>query len=116
MNLIDNLVVNDLIISFYSGMNIDLLKKHPKDGSGGKIVCFIDSWKSCVKSWERESKIKSVIQNTNQKKFKFSDIENDFIEIYQIEETSVDVLLKIIKEKLKRDENISHWFSVSSET
>lgn len=104
---------NGMKISFYSGMNIDVLKNHPKDGSSGWIICFIDNWKSCVQSWERESKIESVLNDKTQQKFKSSDIENNFIAIYQVEGTSIEVLLKLVKDKIKRGDLLNnHWLSV----
>jgi hypothetical protein len=73
---------------------------HPKDGSNGFIFCFIDSWIKEVNSWERDSKIDSVLTNELFKKFNNQDIENNYVAIYQLVGMELNTLFQIIKEKV----------------
>jgi hypothetical protein len=100
MTLIETIFVDDKEVSFYNGIDFDIIINHPKDGSNGFIFCFIDSWVKSVKSWERESKIDSVLTNELVKKFNNQDIENNYVAIYQLDGTEPGVLFQIIKEKV----------------
>lgn len=100
MNLIEKINVDGVDVSFYDGLDIDFVKKHPKDGSKGFLFCFIDSWFHTVKSHERESKVNAVLQNKSHKKFDSKTLENDFLAIYQLDGTEPGVIYKIVKEKV----------------
>jgi hypothetical protein len=100
MTLIEKIMVNKSSVSFYNGIDFDLIMKHAKDGTDGFIFCFIKNWADEVKSWERNCKINSVLTNEFIKKFKSKDIENDFVSIYQLDGIEIKVLLEIIKEKI----------------
>lgn len=99
MILIETILVDNIKASFYDGIDFDIIINHPKDGSNGFIFCFIDNWVKEVKSWERNSKINSVLTNEIVKKFNNQDIENNYIAIYQLDGTEPGVLFQIIKEK-----------------
>lgn len=100
MTLIETIHVDNKKVSFYNGIDFNTIIDHPKDGSNGFIFCFIDSWVKEVTSWERESKINSVLTDEVVKKFKSQDIENNYIAIYQLDGTEPGVLFQIIKEKV----------------
>jgi hypothetical protein len=111
MTLIEKIVSNDVDFNFYNGIDFNQLMNHPKDGSKGFIFCFIDNWVKEVKSWERNSKIDSVLKNELIKKFNIDQIENNYIAIYQLEGTKPGVLFNIIRDKIinKNFTNIKHW-------
>ena len=44
MILIDEIIVDNVNIKFYEGMDFDLLLNHSRDGSDGFVFCFIESW------------------------------------------------------------------------
>lgn len=100
MTLIEKMVINKIGVSFYNGIDFDVIMNHSKDGADGFIFCFIKNWTDEVKSWERNCKINSVLTNELIKKFKSKDIENDFVSIYQLDGIEIGVLLEIIKEKI----------------
>jgi hypothetical protein len=100
MTLIEEIPFQDNLIRFYSGIDFDRLIKHPKDGSDGFIFCFIKNWKNEVNSHNRNSKLKSIIEDINYEKFQWESINNDFISIYQTEGIGYDVVYRTIKNKI----------------
>ena len=100
MNLIEEITVDDKKVKFYEGIDFDIVMKHPKDGSSGFIFCFIENWVTEVKKWERNSKIKSVIDDHIFEKFKSKNIENNYVAIYQLEGVGFESLFKVIREKV----------------
>lgn len=100
MTLIETIIIDDKNVSFFDGMDLDIIMNHPKDGSKGFIFCFIDNWIKEVKAWERDSKIGSVLTNNLVKKFNSQDIENNYVAIYQLDGTEPGVLFQIIKDKV----------------
>lgn len=100
MTLIESIVVDSNLISFYDGIDIDLVINHPKDGSKGFIFCFIDNWSKEVKSWKRQTKIDSILMNKRHLEFEIEDLNNNYTIIYQLDEVKLEVLFKIIKDKV----------------
>jgi hypothetical protein len=117
MTLIEEIFVDDKKVEFYQGIDFDIVMNHPKDGSKGFIFCFIDNWITEVKKWERESRINSVIENSIPKKFRSTNIENGYVAIYQLEGVDIDVLHKIIREKVINKNFPEHpWIPISGIT
>ena len=100
MILIDEIIVDNVNIKFYEGMDFDLLLNHAKDGSNGFIFCFIESWVKESQSYNRNNKLKSVIDNTEYSEFDWEDISNDYISVYQTDGIGVDILYQAIREKV----------------
>ena len=100
MTLIEKIMVDDKVVSFYNGIDFKILKNHPKDGSEGFIFCFIDNFVKEVTSYNRQNKIDSVLINETTAEFNTKDIENNYIAIYQLQGTEKGVLFEIIKEKV----------------
>lgn len=100
MTLIEKIIIDDKEFSFYNGIDFNIIMNHSKDGSNGFIFCFIDSWIKEVNSWERDSKIDSVLTNEIFKKFNNQDIENNYVAIYQLAGMEPNTLFQIIKEKV----------------
>jgi len=114
MILIEEMFIDNIKVQFFNGIDFNIIMKHSKNGSDGFIFCFIDSWISEVKKWERESKIDSVIENIDFEKFKSQDIENNYVAIYQLDGIECDVLYKVIREKVINKNFPEHpWIPIS---
>jgi len=101
VNLISKQTINYIDISYYEGIDFDLINNHPKDGSKGIIVFFIDNWVKEVKKWKRENKINQIIND------KISDInidiiDNNYVSIYQTENIGIELLYETIKSKIEK--------------
>jgi hypothetical protein len=114
MTLIEKIIIDDKEFSFYNGIDFNIIMNHSKDGSNGFIFCFIDSWIKEVNSWERDSKIDSVLTNEIFKKFNNQDIENNYVAIYQLAGMEPNTLFQIIKEKVINKNFPEHpWIPIS---
>jgi hypothetical protein len=114
MNLIESIKINNENYRFYDGVDIDIIMKHPKDGSQGHIYCFFESFITEVKNWERASKINCVLLNEIPKKFNFDEIENDYVSLYQNCGVSTYELFKIVKNKIVKGQIINKdWIPIS---
>lgn len=115
MTLIEEIFVDGLSVSFFDGIDFDIVTNHPKDGSKGFIFCFIDNWVKEVKRWQRNSTINSVLDNNKTvNKFKSEDLENSYVAIYQLEGTEPGVLFEVIKEKVINKNFPEHpWIPIS---
>ena len=114
MNLIESIIVDGREFSFYNGIDFDIVMKHPDDGTNGFIFCFIENWIDEVKSWERESKLDSVLNNKLIEEFNSKKIENNYLAIYQLQGTEPGVLFEIIKEKVIKKNFPEHpWIPIS---
>jgi len=103
MILIDSVNKNGIDILFYNGIDIGKIINHPRDGSGGLIVCYIDGYVSKMKSIKRESKIDSILNDSKYETFDLSDMENDWVIIYDTSGIGTRSLHLLIKEKIVED-------------
>lgn len=101
MKLVDEIEINNFSIKFYFGMNIDIILKHPNDGSSGFIYCFIESFKEEMIRFKREIKIDDLFENkrVNIDNLSNFDINNSYVCIYQTGELQNETF-KIVKEIL----------------
>ena len=114
MNLIESIIVDGSVFSFYNGIDFDIVMNHPDDGSNGFIFCFIENWVDEVKIWERQSKLDSVLNNKLIEEFNSKKIENNYLAIYQLQGTEPGVLFEIIKEKVIKKNFTEHpWIPIS---
>lgn len=114
MITIEKIRVDEIDMIFYNGIDIDFAVNHPKDGSSGFIFFFIDNWVKEVKKWERDSKIDTVLVNSNFKKFDTKSLDNNYVSIYQLEGTEPGTLFEIIKDKVINKNFFDHrWISIS---
>lgn len=95
MNLISKSKIDNIIIKYYDGMDLNVVSKHPKDGSKGVLVCFIKNWKASV----RNNKIDNVL--TNEKIININDINNNNVIIYQVDNIPIIELYDVVKDKLE---------------
>lgn len=103
MNLIEEIYYDDTIFKFYNGVDFDILIEHRKDGHDGFIYCFIDNWVKEVKRYNRNNKLKSIIENTNYKDFEWESVNNNYICIYQTDGIGIDLLYKSIRDKIMQN-------------
>jgi hypothetical protein len=114
MTLIDEIVVMDTSVRFYDGINFDDVIKHPKDGSNGLIIFFINKWVDEVSLYNRDKKIDSIINNSEFRKFESQDIENSYVSIYQVDGVGIEEMYKTIRKKIE-NKNFPNqpWESIS---
>lgn len=103
MTLIEKVEYKGTDVSFYKGVNFDFLLNHPKDGTNGFIYCFMDSWVKEVQSYNRDNKLKSIIENKEYSDFEWESINNNYIAIYQADGVDIDLLYKSIRDKVLQD-------------
>jgi len=101
MTLIDEIVVMDIPVKFYEGINFDEAIKHSKDGLNGYIIFFINKWEDEVHLYNRDNKIDSIINNSEFREFKSEDIENKYVSIYQVDGVGVEEMYKTIRKKIE---------------
>ena len=101
MTLIDEIVVMDIPVKFYEGINFDEVIKHSKDGSNGFIIFFIKRWTDEVHLYNRDKKIESIINNSEFKEFESEDIENSYVSIYQVDGVGIEEMYKTIRKKIE---------------
>lgn len=102
MILIDEIIVDNVNIKFYEGMDFDLLLNHAKDGSNGFIFCFINNWVSEVKSYNRQRKLLSVVDDLEFEEFEWEKIDNNYISVYQTEGMGISSVYEVIRTKVER--------------
>ncbi len=101
-------------INFYDGVDFDILIGHPKDGSKGFLICFLESWVNEVKIYNRNNKIKSVFNKEEYSDFEWEKINNNFISIYQADGIGVFEIYKVIRNKfINKQLPESPWIPVS---
>ena len=114
MTLLESMNIDNNNILFYEGVDFDILQKHPKDGSKGFIVCFLENWVKEVKKYNRNNKIKSVLNHLEYSDFDWENINNNFICIYQTDGIGVSEIYKVIRKKfINKQLPESPWIPVS---
>jgi hypothetical protein len=101
VNLISKQTINQIEISYYEGIDFNLINNHPKDGSKGMIIFFIHNWYKELKKWQRENKINQII-NDEINNIDIDDINNNYIAIYQAENIGIEILYETIKSKIEK--------------
>ncbi len=114
MTLIDEININNVVYKFYSGIDVEIIKKHPKDGTSGFIFFYVESWINEFKSINRQRKLDSMLNETRYKKFIWKELENPFISIYQSEGVGLEEIHSVIKRKILNGTHDSVWTPISS--
>lgn len=115
MNLIYKNIVNNLEIKYYEGIDFDIVKEHPKDGSNGMLIFFINNWVSEVNKWKRNSLINELLDEKKSDNWDLYNIDNNFLSIYQSEGIPIDVLFETIKGKIEKGHFMNQpWTPISS--
>lgn len=116
MILIDEIESNGYNIKFYNGIDFDIIKKHPLDGSEGMLIFYIENWINEVKSYNRTNKIKSILSDDeyNDLCWNNDEINNNHVSIYQTDGIGVEELHKVIKGKILKSQIPNQpWIPVS---
>jgi hypothetical protein len=97
---------NGIPVRFYSGIDFNLISNHPSDGSDGMLVFFVDDFNKEVYSFERDNKIRGILNE------EISKIDPEFngnscISIYQTYGKTEDYY-KIIRRKFE-EEDVNIW-------
>ena len=100
MTLIEQILYKGNNLRFYRNIDFDILMNHAKDGSDGFIFCFINNWVKEVQSYNRNNKLKSVIDSTEYSDFEWDNINNEYICIYQADGIGIEVLYETIRKKV----------------
>lgn len=100
MTLIDDITVNGYNFKFFDGIDFNLIKNHPKDGSAGFYIFFIEDWMKEVTIYNRDSKIESVLNNSIYIKFNHLYIDNNFISLYQTSGVNVLNIYKVVRDSI----------------
>jgi hypothetical protein len=114
MILIEEVEYRGTSVRFYNGVDFDILLNHSKDGSDGFIYCFMDSWIKEVKSYNRNNKLKSIIDSTEYSDFEWESINNDYVAIYQADGIDINLLYQAIREKvIQNNLPVSPYISIA---
>jgi hypothetical protein len=100
MNLIYESYNSGINIKYYEGIDFNLVLKHPKDGSKGMLIFFIEKWQNEVNQWKRDNKIKKILGDEHVDNNLF-EIDNNFVAIYQSDGLSIQELYKTIRNKIE---------------
>lgn len=113
MNLIEEILIDGVVIRFFDGIDFDRLIEHPKNGRDGFIFCFMDSWTNEVKNYNRNNKLKSIINNTTYVEFEWDEINNNYISIYQSDGVDKFDMYQTIRKKVERKQfDMGPWIPV----
>lgn len=98
MELIRSIVIKNINYKFYKGIDFDIALNHPNDGSEGILLFIVDDFINELKSYNRDCKMKYIIENEDFKYFEWNSIsDNNYIAIYQIEgKVNMDTLISKI--------------------
>lgn len=83
MILISKEIIDGDEIKYYDGIDFDIVKEHPHDGSNGFIFCFVDNLVSEIKKYNRSNKIDTIIDDKDEKVFDTEEINNNYVCVYQ---------------------------------
>lgn len=103
MILISKENIDGCDVKYYDGIDFDMINTHPRDGSSGFIIFFVDSFISEVNIHNRAKKIDSILNGSESKHIDIENIDNDFICIYQtngMTEQIFDTIKKNIHSKI----------------
>jgi hypothetical protein len=105
MILIEEINIETCIVRFYDGIDFDMIRDHKKEEF---LIFFIDNWIDSYTQWERDKKIESLLNDTNDD-FNPSAIENKWISIYQTSGNLEMTYLTIKSKLLERNSTIEPW-------
>jgi hypothetical protein len=94
-------IISNYKFLFYDEIDFDIILKHPKDGSDGFIVCFVNNFSKSIIEYNRDIKIKNILGNIIKKSIKYEDIESKYVMIYQCNDIPKNKMLESIVNKLE---------------
>ncbi len=102
MRLIEESIVNNHIIKYYSGFDIDKVINHPMDGSNGMMVVFFDSIKNEEIKHQRHEIILNLLESKNIDNFSdiLTNLNNNYLCLYETHGYT-EIIYKSIKAKIE---------------
>ena len=101
MTLIEKEIINDRLCLYYHGIDFDMIKNHPKDGSAGFVVFLVESFINEIKNHNRDRKLISILQKKEFVPFDTEEMAHDFVGIYQYEGVGLNTMLSVVKKQLR---------------
>lgn len=101
MELISEILINDIITKFYKGFDYNTMLNHPKDGSNGFMIVFIDKWSDIIFRLNRSNKIDRILKNVDRIDFKNFKFDNNYMIIYQTQ-GEFKAVYESIKERMQK--------------
>lgn len=115
MTLIEKTKIGERDLCIYDGLDFEIIKAHSQTGADGFMVCFVQNFKNETQSFERENKIQSLLSDSQTEDFQLTDLDNNFLIIYQIPVGEQALLLEIIKEKILSQKFFDHsWLPLDT--
>lgn len=108
MTLIDEITNDDFKYCFYSGIDFEKAFNHPKDGSEGFMICFVENFLDEKRAYDRELKINSIIYNDSLSDT-LENIDNNYMMIYQTGEYQQQVYESVKKKLIRPKSNPIVW-------
>ena len=103
MNFLDEIIINNIVIKFWSGFDLQSILAHPKNGSEGFMVVLIESIDSERIKFNRDIKLNKILSLNTDLKFDdlLSELDNKYLALYQSRGED-EILIKILKEKFHK--------------
>lgn len=110
MDLIYESIIDRIPVRYYKGMDASKIINHPKDGTDGLMIVFLDSIKEEKKKHIRNSKIEEILLSKIDESFdKIFELDNSYLIIYQTDGYT-DILFEMAKNKIEsRNPYINPW-------
>lgn len=102
MTLIEKEILSNGDFHYYHGIDFDLVKNHPTDGSAGFLIFLIESFIKEIKEYERNNKLKSLLNGEHFQPFDTKQMSHDFVCIYQYEGVGFSTMLNIVQTQIRQ--------------
>lgn len=100
MVLIESEIINNNLFQFYDGIDFDLIKYHPDDGTSGFLIFLVDSLIKEIESYNRNRKLNSILTGCDFIPFDTNEMSNDYVCIYLTEGVGIKTMINVVKEKI----------------
>jgi hypothetical protein len=103
MTFLDEISINNTVIKFWSGFDLQSILSHPKNGSKGFMVVLVESIDSERIKFDRDIKLNKILNLDPDLEFDdiLSELDNKYLALYQSRGED-EVLIKILKEKFHK--------------
>jgi hypothetical protein len=102
MEIIEESLINNHQVKYYSGFDLESILKHPKDGSEGMMVVFFNSIKSEEIKHKRHQFILNLLESKQIQNFNeiLDKLDNPYLALYETHGYT-DIIYKSIKLKFE---------------
>ena len=102
MEIIEETIINNCKIKYYSGFDLESIISHPKDGSEGMMFVFFNSIKLEETRYKRHQIILNLLESKQVQNFNdiLDGLDNCYLALYETHGYT-DVIYKSIKLKLE---------------